>query len=898
MIFDRVANGIQRHAKAIVVIWVVVLCISGYFAIKSPEVMSYDLNDMAPKDSESIKGMVILTTEFPSAIVDETVMPIVVLYYEDEEDLAAAQKFIVDMNERIAEYEHLVSVMPMDPVTKESGDGILMAFIMTEGLSTFEAPGYTPEVRKFINDVAEATGFTGAHYLTGTSAISYDMEHDALEDISKIDPFTVLMILVLVGLFFRSFVSSATPPLTIGVAFAVTMALIYGLGQILNIFFITNMMILVSMMGAGCDYCIFIIARYREELRTGLSHDDALHQAIVWAGESITISGASVIIGFGAISVCHYAMISTMGICLALGILLALIAALTLIPAMLQLIGDRVFWPTKMDAYKEGGKATKGWYAWCGKVGNKYFHKSADFSIKHAKAIAVVAILVTAPAVYVMTSGEDSYDMISSMLGGESGEGMNYIDDYADQGLVMPNYTVIEYKEPIATVVKVDENYGHLYWTDFWNETVSPTLPALYAAMAEDENVAYAVGPFVWEDMLEMIDEEGITDTDEKIEFIKAHLSSKNAIFFNEFVSMMSGLGMSPEYLFSGPGKYIDDMFAASGVPFNWDMYVAQAKQAGLTDPDQIVQTIVDQVTAFNPEVGYFLDLMVKGLNKNGVSNEALVNGFGTSLDYLMNVDNSIIGGDFVDNGTGSGDATYISITTATKEAAMSPTSMQSIAKIAEVVSKYAAENPVIVIETWDTGTAVIMYDVSEEVKEQFTYIEVLVIILILILLFVVMRSYLIPIRSVLTILMSITWTLAMTRLIFVDLMGGELLWLVPIMLLVICLGLGMDYDILLTTRIKENRMHLGMTNDDAIKHAVTHTGSVITICGLIMGGAFGTLMISGMPLLKEFGFALCFAILVDALLVRTYIVPAIMHLLGEWNWKGPGYKKRIQAKE
>ena len=85
MIFDRVANGIQRHAKAIVIIWVVILCISGYFAIKSPEVMSYDLNDMAPKDSESIKGMVILTTEFPSAIVDETVMPIVVLYYEDEE---------------------------------------------------------------------------------------------------------------------------------------------------------------------------------------------------------------------------------------------------------------------------------------------------------------------------------------------------------------------------------------------------------------------------------------------------------------------------------------------------------------------------------------------------------------------------------------------------------------------------------------------------------------------------------------------------------------------------------------------------------------------------------------------------------------------------------------------
>jgi RND superfamily putative drug exporter len=121
---------------------------------------------------------------------------------------------------------------------------------------------------------------------------------------------------------------------------------------------------------------------------------------------------------------------------------------------------------------------------------------------------------------------------------------------------------------------------------------------------------------------------------------------------------------------------------------------------------------------------------------------------------------------------------------------------------------------------------------------------------------------------------------------------------MIPIILLVICLGLGMDYDILLTTRIKENVMARGMSNDDAIFHAVTHTGSVITICGLIMGGAFGTLMISGMPMLQEFGFALCFAILVDALIVRTYIVPAIMHLLGDWNWKGPGAKMPERDKE
>ncbi|MDD3233611.1 MAG: MMPL family transporter, partial [Candidatus Methanomethylophilus sp.] len=56
---------------------------------------------------------------------------------------------------------------------------------------------------------------------------------------------------------------------------------------------------------------------------------------------------------------------------------------------------------------------------------------------------------------------------------------------------------------------------------------------------------------------------------------------------------------------------------------------------------------------------------------------------------------------------------------------------------------------------------------------------------------------------------------------------------------------------------------------------------------------AFGTLMLSSTEMLQEFGFALMFAILVDALLVRTYIVPAVMHLMGEWSWKGPKFMHR-----
>ena len=1040
MIFDRLANGIQRHSKAIIVVWVVILCLSGYFAMRSGEVMSYDMNEMAPDDSESIKGIAIMQEYFPSSEADVNSTPILILYYEDADGLEDAQSFLAVLNSKAKSTEHIDSFMSMDP-TSPTGPGIVMAMVVLKDVEN--ATSFTPDIREFLKTVKESEGYDGGVYLTGMTAIAYDMEHNALEDISKIDPFTVLMILILVGLFFRSFVSSATPPLTIGVAFAVTMGLIFFIGQVLNIFFITNMIILVSMMGAGCDYCIFIIARYREELRKGHTHDESVHEAIVWAGESITISGASVIIGFGAISICDYSLISTMGICLALGILIALLAALTLIPSILQLVGDRIFWPTRIDAYKEGGKATKGWYAWCAKVGNSYFHKSAKFSLKHAKAIAIVAVLVTAPAVYVMHESEDSYDMISSMLSGDSGQGMEYIGEYADQGMVMPNYSLIEYNGAIANIVKVDSGYNNLYWTDYWNGQVKPTLTRLYEKMSADDNVAYATGPFVWNDIKKEMDEAGITDTDAQVAFIKTKVSSMDAMYFEGLITQTSAQGLQTKYVINGPGAFIDDMFnvefdwdkevaaskakgltdsdaiiadmanhvyptpltkmllpsivsalnaqgltndmlvygmgpiidqavqsAVPGIEYSWDAAVQSAKSTGLVGPDEIVEYVLtnapeglDQVLygvtqnlhqqgitneilayGFGPMVNMAFDqavpdfkwddlvsqaklvtsdpdeivaLIVNGFQQQypqyasvltmllnamygmGITNAYLVDGLGTAIDYVMNVMTSNIGGQFVLSG--SGEASYIKITTATEAAAMSPRSMESISLIEDAVKDYKASHSSIVVEKWDTGTAVIMYEVSETVKQQFNFIEIIVVILILILLFVVMRSYTIPFRSVLTILMSITWTLAATHIVFVDMLGIDIIWLIPILLLVICLGLGMDYDILLTTRIKENVMARGMSNDDAIYHAVTHTGSVITICGLIMGGAFGTLMISGMPMLQEFGFALCFAILVDALIVRTYIVPAVMHILGDWNWKGPGYKKRmakLQGKE
>ena len=880
MAYDRLADAIIKHAKLIVAAWIVILLVAAVPAINAFGNMSYDMNEMGIESSESMEGLEIIGTYFPSSDADASSLPMLVVGYDNEEErlqaLGVVQTLQNALDDGLFTYEledgsvgdkiQSISLL-MDTSTsnpQEDGSGIVVASFSYNPDWTGSAIDDTPVLRDQIDTALAESGVsdTLGIYLTGNPAVSYDMETGAMEDISHIDVFTVLMILILVGLFFRSFVTSAMPPVTMGVAFAVTMGLIYGLMYFMDIFFITEVMLLVSMMGAGCDYCIFILARYREERRDGKDHHDALHSAIKWAGESITISGASVIIGFGAMSICSFSMISTMGICLALGIVVALFAALTFIPALLEVVGDRIFWPTKMKEYHEGGKATKGWFAWCSRVGHAYFDRSSRFTLKHAKAIVVVAVLVTIPALYVTAESETSYDMTSSLMTGDSESGMQLLGEYADQGMIYPNYVVLQYDEPVATISPAVDPLGNviegsytLTWTD--QAGLSNSMADLENRITGengDDNIAEFTGPFMWQSLVsEAMGELGIVDN---ISLIMSGTSIVNTAVqnasTNEALVLEAALpAVQQQYEYYISSGALDPQFASFGITLS-EVYNSLA---GNTEMQGNIRDAIIAISASG------------------------------TLDYIVNDSLSLIGGDFNVNGTNTGDVTYLKLSASTHDAAMSPRSMQSISFMQGAVDEFVANNTGITA-TWVTGTAVIMYDISEIISGEFTQIEILVVILIIILLFFVMRSYTIPFRSVATILMSISWTLAATHLLF----GDEVTWLIPLILLVICLGLGMDYDILLTTRIKENVRANGMSNDEAIHHAVVHSGSVITICGLIMGGAFGTLMLSSMGMLQQFGFALCFAILCDALIVRTYIVPAVMHLLGDWNWKGPRF--------
>jgi RND superfamily putative drug exporter len=102
-----------------------------------------------------------------------------------------------------------------------------------------------------------------------------------------------------------------------------------------------------------------------------------------------------------------------------------------------------------------------------------------------------------------------------------------------------------------------------------------------------------------------------------------------------------------------------------------------------------------------------------------------------------------------------------------------------------------------------------------------------------------------------------------------------------------------MDYEVFLVSRMHEDWLHSG-DNSDAVTRGQAETGQVITAAASIMVLVFVSFVFGGERVIKEFGVGLATAILIDALIVRTVLVPAVMHLTGKANWWIPRWLDRI----
>jgi putative drug exporter of the RND superfamily len=160
---------------------------------------------------------------------------------------------------------------------------------------------------------------------------------------------TFALIIVLILIIFRSPIAALMPILVIGVVMQVSSNLVATAGRIFNFQVDQSLqtLLLIVLYGIGTDYMLFLLFRYRERLRAGEDKKTAMVQAVQRVGEVITSAAAAVIIAFLVLLLATFGAFGSLGPALAIAVFAMLVTALTLIPALVSLIGPATFWPSR-----------------------------------------------------------------------------------------------------------------------------------------------------------------------------------------------------------------------------------------------------------------------------------------------------------------------------------------------------------------------------------------------------------------------------------------------------------------------------------------------------------------------------------------------------------------------
>jgi RND superfamily putative drug exporter len=196
------------------------------------------------------------------------------------------------------------------------------------------------------------------------------------------------------------------------------------------------------------------------------------------------------------------------------------------------------------------------------------------------------------------------------------------------------------------------------------------------------------------------------------------------------------------------------------------------------------------------------------------------------------------------------------------------------------------------------TGTTALNLDYAALIDTWLPIVIAFVLTLSFLLLLLVFRSVVLPLKAVVLNLLSVGAAYGLMVLVFQEGVGADLLGLqqidrvepwVPVFLFSVLFALSMDYHVFLLTRIKERYLATGDTVD-AVAHGVGATGRIITGAALIIVVVFIGFASGDLVGFQQMGFGVAVALLIDATVIRTVLVPASMVLLGRWNWYLPGW--------
>jgi putative drug exporter of the RND superfamily len=299
-------------------------------------------------------------------------------------------------------------------------------------------PAMNTLVQDMRTTIAQASPPSGMQvHLAGQVAINADQQKQSGNTGGEIQGISVLFILILLLLIFRSVLAPFITLIPAAISVTIAGPLVAELSEHgLKVSSLSYLLLIVLVLGAGTDYGLFLVFRVRENLRRGQQSHEAVVNALTKVGESISFSAFTVIAALLSLLFATFEIYSDLGIPLAIGIVVMLLAGLTLLPALLAIFGRAAFWPSKNRA----GASTEG--AW-GKVAARLVKRPGL-----ALAIGVVTFggLSAAVSGYVSAGFGGA---ISAPAGTDSAAGTALLTKYFPASAANPTNLVYKLSTPV-----------------------------------------------------------------------------------------------------------------------------------------------------------------------------------------------------------------------------------------------------------------------------------------------------------------------------------------------------------------------------------------------------------------------------------------------------------------
>ncbi len=273
-------------------------------------------------------------------------------------------------------------------------------------------------------------------HLAGQLAINVDQQKQSGNTGSQVQGAAFVFILILLFLIFRSVLAPFITVIPALLSVTIAGPIIGELGNHgLKVSSLSQLLLIVLVLGAGTDYGLFLVFRVRENLRNGQANHDAVVNALTKVGESITFSALTVVAALLSLLAATFQIYSQLGIPLAIGIGVMLLAGLTLLPALLAIFGKAAFWPSKP---KPGGETTGIW----GRVAARVVKRPAAALLIGVIAFGALSVAVTS----YQSAGFGG--TISAPAGTDSAAGTDLMNKYFPSTAANPTNLVYKLSTP------------------------------------------------------------------------------------------------------------------------------------------------------------------------------------------------------------------------------------------------------------------------------------------------------------------------------------------------------------------------------------------------------------------------------------------------------------------